>query len=325
MSSRQVWISCLAVGAILMGSTASAPAQQLPRTIKIINSLTPGGSSDIALRIIGQQIQEMGGPTVVIESKPGGAGSIALNAIKMSEPDGSTIGMCESSAMAANVWLFNKLSYDPAKDFKPITPIYDVTVELVVPADFPAGSLKETVEYAKKKPGGLNYASQSIGASGHLFGALMAKIAGVPMTHIPFKGAAPAMTELITNRVDLFWTSYPTAKPFHEDRKVKVLATSGAKRNPLLPDVPTVREAGFPQFEYAFWFGLCAPAGTPDPVAKALNELIVKAVRSPQVLERYRAFGFNPDTSTPAEFAARIVSDIQAFKPIVEATGAKID
>lgn len=305
--------------------TTQASSQVLPDVVKIINTTAPGGGSDTGIRILMQWIGENGGPTMITESRPGGAGAIALNSVKNATPDGGTLVVCESSAMASNVWLFKKMSYDPQSDFAPVATFMTVPVVLVVPASSPAKSISEFISYGKSKADGLTYGSQAVGASGHLMGAYLGKVAEIKTVHIPFRGSGPAMAELVAGRLDFFWTSYPSVKAFHEGGQVRILAISSKSRDPGIPDIPTVKEAGYPQFEIGFWFGLCAPAKTPASTVNALYEKIAAAVRAPSVIARYRQFGIEPQIDNPEEFKKLIISDTARLKPIVEATGAQLD
>jgi tripartite-type tricarboxylate transporter receptor subunit TctC len=299
-----------------------ADAQKLPDQIRIINTTAAGGGSDTALRIITQWIGENRGQTVFIEARPGGSGSIAMNAVKIAQPDGATLVVCDSSVLASNVWLYRKLSYELA-DFEPVTTIFAFPLVLGVPATSSANSLAELI--AKGKTVSLSYGSQSVGSGGHLLGAWVAKVGGIDAVHIPFRGSAPAVTELLANRIDLLWAGYASLKPFYESKQIKLLATTAQQRMAGLTEIPTAAEAGYPQLAVNFWFGLCAPAKTPRATVNALYELFSAAVRAPAVIEKFREMGTLPQSENPAEFKALIERDIVRVKPIIEATGAQFD
>ncbi len=300
-------------------------AQKLPDQVRILVPFTPGGAADTGVRIVSQWVNQNGGPQMVVENRPGGASAVALNAMKTSNPDGSVIAVCESGAMAANVWMFKSLSYDPQKDFVPITTFVSVPIALAVPGTMPVNSMAELVKLARERGTGLSYGSQAIGASGHLMGAYFAKLGDFKTVHVPFRGSGPAVNELVAGRLDYFWTSFPSLKGFYENGQIKVLALGAARRDPAFPKVPTTGEQGFPQLAIDFWFGLCAPAGTPEAIVNALQERFAKALQSKEVQTQYEAVGMQVHSTTPAEFRKLIVDDTARFKEIVESTGAKLD
>lgn len=304
---------------------ASASAQKLPDQVRILVPFTPGGAADTGVRIVSQWINQNGGPQMVVENRPGGASAVALNAVKTSQPDGSVIGVCESGAMSANVWLFKSLSYDPQKDFAPITTFVSVPIALAVPGTMPVNSMKDLVKLGREGGRELTYGSQAIGASGHLMGAYFAKLGDFKTIHVPFRGSGPAVNELIAGRLDYFWTSFPSLKGFYENGQIKVLALGSAKRDPAFPKVPTTGEEGFPQLAIDFWFGLCAPAGTPAAIVSELQARVAKALQSKEVQSQYAAVGMQVHSTTPEEFRKLIVDDTARFKDIVESTGAKLD
>jgi tripartite-type tricarboxylate transporter receptor subunit TctC len=326
-SVRRQWRLIGSAFAILAISSAASQvsAQALPDTVKVINTFAPGGAADTALRILVQWIGENGGPRMVVENRPGGASAIGLNAVKTSPPDGSTIGVCDSGALAANMWLFKQLSYDPQKDFAPITTYVNVPIALAVPSSLPAASMAELIKLGRERTQELSYGSQAIGASGHLLGAYLGKVGSIKTVHVPFRGAGPAVNELVAGRIDYLWTSFPSLKGFYETGKIKILAIGSPQRDAAFPDVPTTREQGFPQFEIEFWFGLCAPAGTPAAVVNELHARFAKALRSEAVLRQYAPLGMQPHSTTPEEFKALIAKDTVRLRDVVDSTGAKLD
>jgi tripartite-type tricarboxylate transporter receptor subunit TctC len=223
----------------------------------------------------------------------------------------------------ANIWLYPSLPYDPIKDFRPITLMWSFPQLLAVPLDSPAHSVAELVALAKSKPGGLSFASQGSGSGGHLLGEMLKARTGANMVHIPYRGAGPAALDLATGRVDFFFVSYSSLLSFLQAGKVRVLAVTSPQRLPALPDAPTMREAGFAGIEIDTWFGLVAPAGTPDAVIGKLNAAFVQAVRDPGVGKQMAEQGADPVANTPAEFAAFIASQTEHFGKIVRAVGAK--
>ena len=295
------------------------------RPITIIIPFTPGASADTMQRIVGKKVTENTGQTLVVESRAGGGGAIGAAAVKTAAPDGHTLFQANAGTHAANAALYATLPYDPIKDFRPITLLWSFPQLLAVPLDSPAKSVAELIALAKSKPGGLSFASQGSGSGGHLLGEMLKARTGADLVHIPYRGAGPAALDLAAGRVDFFFVSYSSVLPFLQAGKVRVLAVTSLRRLPALPDAPTMREVGFAGIELDAWFGLVAPAGTPDPVIDKLNAAFVQAVRDPQVVKQIIDQGAEPAGNTPAEFAAFIASETERFGKIVRAAGVKGD
>jgi tripartite-type tricarboxylate transporter receptor subunit TctC len=295
------------------------------RPITIIIPFTSGASSDTLQRLVGKKVTENTGQTLVVESRPGGGGAIAASAVKQAPPDGHTLMQANAGSHAANVALYSTLPYDPVKDFRAITLMWRFPQLLTVPIDSPAKSVAELVAYAKSKPGGLSFASQGSGSGGHLLGEMMKIRTGASMVHVPYRGAGPAAFDLATNRVDFFFVSYSSVLPFLQSGKVRALAVTSAKRLPAMPDVPTMQEAGFGGIEFDTWFGLVAPAATPDRVIAKLNAAFVKAVRDPEVVKQIADQGAEATGNGSAEFAAFIASETERFGKIVKEVGVKAE
>jgi tripartite-type tricarboxylate transporter receptor subunit TctC len=303
-----------------------AAAQLLStRPITIVIPFTPGASADTLQRLVAKKVTENTGQHLVIESRSGGSGTIAAALVKQAPPDGHTLFQANSGSHAANAALYASLPYDPIKDFQPITRMWGFPQLLAVPVDSPAKSVSELVAYAKSKPGGLSFASQGSGATGHLLGEMLKMRTGAPMVHVPYRGANPGAVDLAAGRVDFFFVSYSSILAFFQAGKVRLLAVTSAKRTTALPDVPTMAEVGFPDYELDAWFGLVAPAGTPEPVVGKLHTAFTQAVRDPDVVRQMADQGAEAVTSTPAEFAAFIASETERFGKIVKAIGAKGD
>ena len=297
---------------------SSAPAQALSnRPMTVVSPFAAGASTDFALRVIAQKIGDAGGTKVVIDSRPGGAGVIAANAVKTALPDGSSLLFANVGIFASNVSLIANLSYDPLEDFAPVTLLFSQPSVLAVPASLPVASVSDLIALAKARPKGLSYAGQSVGSTGHLLGAILAKAAGAPMTLVPYRGAAPAVTDLLAGRVDFFFTSYATVHRHVEAGTLKVLAITTSEREPLLPQTPTVAEMGFPQLEMDIWYGVAAPARTPTPVVQALHERFTAAASSPDVVAQLRGQGMRVVTSTPAEFKALMAKEVDRYRTIM--------
>ena len=295
------------------------------RPITIIIPFTPGASADTMQRIVGKKVTENTGQTLVVESRAGGGGAIGAAVVKTAAPDGHTLFQANAGTHAANAALYATLPYDPIKDFRPITLLWSFPQLLAVPLDSPAKSVAELIALAKSKPGGLSFASQGSGSGGHLLGEMLKARTGANLVHIPYRGAGPAALDLAAGRVDFFFVSFSSVLPFLQAGKVRVLAVTSLRRLPALPDAPTMREVGFAGIELDAWFGLVAPAGTPDPVLDKLNAAFVQAVRDPQVVKQIIDQGAEPAGNTPAEFAAFIASETERFGKIVRAAGVKGD
>ena len=294
------------------------------RPITIIIPFTPGASSDTLQRLVARKVTENTGQVLVIESRPGGGGSIGAVAVKQALPDGHTLFQANAGTHAANVALYPTLSYDPIKDFRPITLMWSFPQLLAVPLDSPAKSVAELVAYAKSKPGGLSFASQGTGAGGHLLGEMLKRRTGAPMVHVPYRGAGPAAVDLAAGRVDFFFVAFASVRSFLQAGKVRVLAVTSEKRLPAQPDVPTMAEAGFPGIALDAWFGLVAPAGTPDAVIGKLHGAFSQAVRDPEIVKTLIDQGAEAAApNTPAEFAAFIASETEKLGRIVQAVGVK--
>jgi tripartite-type tricarboxylate transporter receptor subunit TctC len=294
------------------------------RPITIIIPFTPGASSDTLQRLVAKKVTENTGQVLVIESRPGGGGAIGAVAVKQALPDGHTLFQANAGTHAANVALYPTLSYDPIKDFRPITLMWSFPQLLAVPLDSPAKSVAELIGYAKSKPGGLSFASQGTGAGGHLLGEMLKRRTGAPMVHVPYRGAGPAAVDLAAGRVDFFFVAYASVRSFLQAGKVRVLAVTSEKRLPAQPDVPTMAEAGFPGIALDAWFGLVAPAGTPDAVIGKLHGAFSQAVRDPEIVKTLIDQGAEAAApNTPAEFAAFIASETEKLGKIVQAAGIK--
>jgi tripartite-type tricarboxylate transporter receptor subunit TctC len=316
----------IAAAAIAAASLAprSASAELLDsRPITVVIPFTPGASSDTFQRLVAKRVTEDTGQTVIVESRPGGGGSVAAATVKRALPDGHTLFQANSGTHAANVTLYPSLPYDAVKDFAPITLMWSFPSLLVVPADSPAKSVAELAAYAKTKPGGLSYGSQGNGSSGHLLGATFSRHVGVPMVHVPYRGAGPAALDVATGRIDFVFISYSSILPHYLSGKVRALAVTSAKRLTALPQIPTVAEIGYPGLALDTWFGLLAPAGTPEPVVGKLNAAFVRAVHAPEVVKQMIDQGAEPVTDTPQEFAGYIDSEIKRLGGIVTTLGIK--
>jgi tripartite-type tricarboxylate transporter receptor subunit TctC len=275
--------------------------------------------------MIGDQVGRGLGQSVVVDNRPGGAGIIAADLARQAPADGYTLFMGHAGTHAVNPSLYAKLPYDPVKDFQPVTLLMSTSHVLVVPPGSPAKSVAELVALAKSQAGGLSFASQGIGTGGHLLGEMFRMRTGTSLQHVPYKGSAPALADLMAGRVDLFFDAVITATPQIRAGKIRALATASTKRLAILPDVPTMAEAGYPGIEADFWFALFAPAGTPPAIVQRLNQEFGKAMHSPEVKARFSEQGLDIVTSTPEELSALIRADTERLGRVVREAGVKVE
>jgi len=309
----------------MLVSVPAAHSQAYPtKPIQLIVPLGPGGINDIISRLIAQKLTESWGQSVIVVNKPGAGGIIGSEAVAKAPPDGYTILMVYSSHMV-NPSLYAKLPYDTIRDFAPITLVNTVNLVLTVGAAVPATSVSELITLAKARPGQLNYGTIGIGSLGHLAGLRFVEAAHVDIVQVPYKSAPEVTTALLRGDATLYFDSPITALPFIRSGKVRALAVTSAARSSVLPDVPTLPEAGLPGFEVVGWNGLLAPAGTPKAIIEKLNAEIVRILRSSEVTALLREQGVDVVGDTPEEFANVIRTDIEKWREIVKAAGIKIE
>lgn len=314
----------LALGAPLaaaQGAAASYPS----KPVRVIVPFPPGGATDILARAVGNELQKNWGQPFVIENRPGAGGNTGTDAVAKSPPDGYTLLMGTVGTHGINASLYPKLPYDPVRDFAPVALVALVPNILVVHPSVPAKSVRELIDYARAHPGKLDYASSGNGTSIHLAAELFKSMTGVYMVHIPYRGSAFAMQDLLTGQVQVMFDNMPSALPQVKAGKLRALAVTSARRSPAAPDVPTLTESGLSGYEASSWFGMLAPAGTPPEIVEKLNAAIVKALQSPEVRDRLASQGAEPASLTPAEFARFIDAEIAKWAKVVKASGAKVD
>jgi tripartite-type tricarboxylate transporter receptor subunit TctC len=324
MISRLLLIALAALGGL---GTAGAFAQDAfpSRPIVIVVPFPPGGSADVVIRPIAQIMSERIGQAVVVDNRPGGAGNVGAMAVKLAAPDGYTLFMGNTSTHAINAALFDNLRFDPVRDFQPVTLLVEAPSLLVVSADSPAATPAELAALAKSKSGGLVYASQGIGSGGHLLAEMFRSKVGSPMVHVPYRGAAPAVQDLVAGRVDFLFAPYLSVGPQVEAGKLRILGVSAVKRAALLPAVPTMADAGFAGVELDFWHGILAPAGLPAPILTRLHRELSAATRNPELSRLMISQGAEVVSSTPEEFAARIAADAVRLGQVVRQAGARAE
>jgi tripartite-type tricarboxylate transporter receptor subunit TctC len=321
-SAFGLW-ACVAA-LVAAAAPASAQVADFPsRPITLLVPFVAGGSSDVVMRLVSKRVSERLKQAIVIDNRPGGAGNVAAMAIKIAPKDGYTLMMGHTGTHAINATLYPDLKFDPVKDFSPITPLISFNNTLIVNGGSTAKSAKELVALGKAKPDGLTYASQGVGTGGHLFGVILAKQTGVNLIHVPYRGVAPAVTDMVAGRVDLMFSSYVTAGPHIESGKLRMLAIAGAKRHPKFPELPTMAEAGFPGVEMEQWFGLFGPAGIPEPIVRKLNEAFVEALESDEVRNTLLPQGSVIIPGAPKDLTDMVARDIVRLGQVVKDSGAK--
>jgi tripartite-type tricarboxylate transporter receptor subunit TctC len=284
---------------------------------------TPGGSTDILARLLGQRLEAALKAPVIIESRPGAGGSVGVGSVARSPADGYTLVMGHIGTLAVNPALYRKLPYDPLTSFEPVSGIANVHNMLVVHPDVPAKTLQELVDYAKQNPGKLNYASGGVGSAAHIAMVALSDRARITMTHVPYRGTAPAVTDLLGGRVQLTFTGAPNLIQHVEAGTMRALAVSGASRLKAAPSVPTVAESGFPDFEASQWYGILVPSGTPKAVIDLLNKEIRAAMAAPEIADRLTLEGAEVWTNTPAEFREHVGKEIGRWGDLVRRAGIK--
>ena len=303
-----------------------ALAQPYPtKPIRFVVPYPAGGPLDTVARLLGQKVAEGTKQPVIVDNKPGAGGNIGADAVAKSPPDGYTILMGAVATHAINPTLYASIPYDPVKDFIPVTQVASTPNVLVVNPSVPASNVREFIAYAKSNPGKLNFGSGSPGSAGHLAGELFKTMAGVEMTHVPYKGAAPAMNDLIGGQIQLMFDNLASSLGQVRAGRIKALAVTTAKRTALAPELPTVAESGLPGFDISTWFGIFVPAGTPREAVDRLHAEFTRALAAPDVREKMLALGAEPVGNRPEEFAAYIRAEADKYARVIKASGARAD
>ena len=304
----------------------SSVAQNYPnKPIRLICPFPPAGAVDIASRATAHELTKILGHPVAVENKPGAGGNLGGAEAARSAPDGYTLFMTTSGIQAINPALYAKMPFDPNKDLTPVAALVSLNNVLVVHPSVPAKSVNEVIALAKSQPGKWTYASSGNGTSIHMSGAMFTQLTGTDLLHIPYKGSGPAVTDLLGGQVNMMFDNIPSSLPHIRSGKLRAIATTGAKRDPALPDLPTIAEAGVRGYESGVWFGLTVPAGTPREIIVKLNTAALQATKSPEFVKRMTDLGYNIIPSTPEEMAAMNKAEIARWAPIVKSSGAKID
>ena len=314
------------VAVLLALWAAGASAQTYPsKPVRLVVPFPAGGSLDVVARAIGSKLSEAWGQPVVIDNRPGAGGNIGADLVAKSPPDGYTILEGALSTHAVNVSLYSRMPYDPVRDFEPITLVAVTPNVLVLNPSVPANDVKELIAYAKANPGKLSFGSGSNGSAGHLAGELFKMEAGVDMVHVPYKGAAPAMQDLLAGRVQLMFDNLANSMQQVRAGKLKALAVTTAHRSTLVPELPTLSEAGLPGFDISTWWGFLAPRGTPKEIVAKWNAEVARILATPEMKAFFAQQGAEPSPTSPETFGAMIQSEIAKYAKIVKASGAKVD
>ncbi len=308
----------------LAAIAAEAPAFPA-KPLRFVVPFPAGGPLDFAARAIGQELTQHWKQPVIIDNRAGAGGNIGAEFVAKAPPDGYTIMMGAVSTHAINVSLYRKLPYDPVNDFAPVTLVTTVPNILVVHPALPARNVRELITLAKTRPGQLHFASGSTGSAGHLAGELFKTMAGVDLIHVPYKGAAPAVVDLLGGHVEMMFDNLASALPNVRAERLRALAVTTRARSVLLPELVTLDEGGLKGFDIGTWFGVLAPAATPRDIVNTLNGGILRALAAPATRERFAALGALPAGGTPEQFAALIKSEIAKYEKIVRASGASAD
>ncbi len=321
MNNRRKW---LAVVWAALPMTVAVAADYPAKPVHIISPYTPGGGNDVICRAVAVRLGPIMGQPAVVENKPGANTIIGTDYVAKSPPDGYTM-ILVPSAHTVNPHLYEKLPYDSVRDFTPITQVGSAPLLLVVNASLPIKSIRDLIQAAKGKPNEITYGTSGSGSAGHLAGALLGALVGIQLQHIPYKGAAPAATALLSNEVMLSFSPPSTLMPHVRSGRLRALGMSGDKRSAIAPDIPTIAESGIPNYEAGLWYGFLGPAKLPRDILLRLNSSIATVIADKSTQEVLAKLGIDPFTSTPEAFAQLILNDIQKWGPIVKGSGIKAE
>jgi tripartite-type tricarboxylate transporter receptor subunit TctC len=324
MSKISRLISIAVVSLLVL--TMQATAEHYPdRVVRIVNPYPPGGTVDVMARILAQKLSDNLGQQFIVENRSGGGGNTGSDYVAKAEPDGYTLLFTAPGPLTVNQTLYTKLAFDPAKDFAPIALFATAPIVLIVNPAVPANNVQELIALAKKEPGKINFASAGNGTTNHLSGELFKSRANIDIVHVPYRGAGPAMNDLIGGHVQMFFDLMPVVLPQISTGKVRALANAGAKRPSALPDVPTIAEQGLAGFDASSWYGLVAPARTPEPVLAKLRDEVAKALKAPDMIARIHELGSEPGTVFGSDFGAFMAAETRKWADVIRTSGAKAD
>ena len=318
---RSVLIVC---GALMLGG--SAMAQTYPsRPVKIVVPFPAGGSNDIVARVLAQKLTERNGQSFFVENRGGAGGNIGAEAVASSEPDGYTLLLTAPPPLTINAALYKDMRYDPSGAFAPVALIASVPIVLVVHPSLGINSVQELIARAKAKPGTVFFGSSGNGSTNHLAGELLKSVTGIDIVHVPYKGAAPAMNDLVAGHIPMMFDNIPAVLPQVRAKTINAIAVAGNRRASALPDVPTVAESGVPGFEASAWFGLVAPAKTPAPILAKLESDVETILKMPDVQKRFDELGAEPGAVSGANFGKFLANETTKWTKIIRESGAKVD
>jgi tripartite-type tricarboxylate transporter receptor subunit TctC len=321
---RFIGLAASALAAPRLLSSRAHAADWPVRPVRVVVPFTPGGSTDITARLVASRLQEIWGQSVVVENRGGAGGNIAADVVAHSDPDGYTIFIV-GPGLATNQFLYASLSYDPVGDFAPVTLLITQPNLMCVPNSSPAKSVQEFIAYCNANKGKVTFASSGVGTTLHLSGELFKRLAKVEMTHVPYRGGAPAINDLIPGRVDVLFDNMPSILPHVKAGSLRGLAVTTKERVAVVPDIPTIAESGVPGFDVFSWFGFFVPAKTPQDVVAKINADTNAALAYPSVKTRFEELGATPKGSTPAELASYLKSEIDKWGPVIRDARIRVD
>ena len=322
MKTHALWSAAL----LFCAAALPVHAQNYPnRAMRMIVPFPPGGPNDILGRVVSQKMSESIGQQIVVDNRGGAGGIIGTEAAAKAAPDGYTLLFSGTAALSINPGLHARLPYDPVKDFTPVSLLATAPSVLIVHPALPVKSVKEFIALARKRPGQLNYASAGIGTPPHLAGELFKSTAAIDITHVPYKGGGPALTDLLAGQVELYFSGISSALPMIKEGKVRAIAVTSQKRTAVLPDMPTIAESGLPGYEVGNWYAILGPAGLPRDVVARLNTEIVKALKAPDTHKRVLELGADPVGSTPEQLASYMKSEIAKWAKVIKSAGIKAE
>jgi len=318
--SAAAGVLLIASSGLMAAGPATAADVYPSKTIRLVVPFAPGGGSDIVARLLSPKMTEALGQTVVVDNRAGASANLGAAMVAKAAPDGYTLLLANAN-YTINPSLFKSLPFDPVREFAPVALLANVTNVLAIHPSIPAKSVKELISFAKAHPGQLNFASPGNGTSSHLAGELFRQVAKIEVVHIPYKGATPAITDLIAGQVSFTMASVLSVLPYAKQGRLRMLAVTTAKRSGALPDIPTISEAGLPGFEVSNWYGILATGGTPRPAVDRLNSELARIARVPDLAEKLAAQGADPATGTPEEFERFIQAELKKWAAVVRSAG----
>lgn len=324
-SKPHAFVRLLVALSVLAFPTILAAQPYPSGPIRLIVGFAPGGATDLVARILAEQMSAQMGQPFVVENRGGAGGNIGADIVAKARPDGYTLMLATIGTMSINPTLYEHISFDPVRDFEPISQITSVPQVMVINPSLPVNNVNEFIAYAKEPGRSINYGSGGAGTATHLAGEMFNSMAGLSMTHVPYRGTGPAMVDLLRGEVSVMFDQIATSMPFVRDGKLRALGVTSATRSPVAPDLPTISESGLKGYDVLTYHGLVAPAGTPKPIIDRLNAEAAKALEAPSVRERFQANGIVATASTPEVFGELIKTERVRWKDIVKASGATVN